>query len=131
MYIQNPSMLTTLVYSEIKAYSEACQISEMEHFIKKAIYFKLLLIQNLSVSVLLNPLKGHCTHISTAFIFLYWRLQDLLMNVLLSFRELLNIWFQESIIIFSFASKVVAQGSLQKVFFFHFFKHACFQDVSL
>ena len=31
---QNPSIFRTLVYSEIKAYSEPYRISKMEHFIK-------------------------------------------------------------------------------------------------
>ena len=34
---RTPSIFRTLVYSEIKAYSEPCRISKMEHFIKNPV----------------------------------------------------------------------------------------------
>ena len=37
IFIQNPSIFTTLVYLEIKPYSEPCRISNMEHFIKSPV----------------------------------------------------------------------------------------------
>ena len=36
-HIQNPSTLTTLVYSEIKAYSEPWGISKVEQFIENPV----------------------------------------------------------------------------------------------
>ena len=36
-HIQNASIFRTLVYSEIKAYSELCRISKMEHYIKNPV----------------------------------------------------------------------------------------------
>ena len=36
-HIQKPSLFRTLIYSEIKAYSEPCRISKMEHFIKNPV----------------------------------------------------------------------------------------------
>ena len=36
-HIQNAGIFRTLVHSEIKAHSERCRISKMEHFIKNPV----------------------------------------------------------------------------------------------
>ena len=55
-----------------------------------------------------------------AYILLYQRSHNLLMNILLSWLEPLIICFQQSIAIFAFAGKVVLQGSFQKIIFIQF-----------